>query len=300
MSFAEFSGSIPQHYDECLAACHVRALRGRPRRPPAHERRDARAGAGVRHGRRDAAPARRAARVGDARRDRSERGDGLRTRARPCRRPGSNGRPPTRRRCRSPTSRSMPSSASSGSCSCPTRALGFAEAHRVLVPGGAMHANAWLALDSNPVNASIDEAVAALFPDDPPRFLDVPYGYHDRARILSDATAGGFADVRLEEVRVQAQGPIGTRLRDGLRARHAAQSRSDPPWRRPRRGCAPGRRTRRRPPWCRSRDGRPRRDGDHRHARPLTRSEEADRSRCSSRPDSAGTRPVTTSSGAPP
>ena len=113
----------------------------------------------------------------------------------------------------------------------PDTPLGFAEAHRVLVPGGAMHANAWLALDSNPVHASIDKAVAALFPDDPPRFLDVPYGYHDRARILCDAAAGGFADVQLEEVRVQAQGPSaldyvtgfvrGTPLNHGLTQRGA-------------------------------------------------------------------------------
>jgi ubiquinone/menaquinone biosynthesis C-methylase UbiE len=54
--------------------------------------------------------------------------------------------------------------------------LGFAEAHRVLVPGGSLLANAWLSLDENPVHRSIGEAVADLFPDDPPRFLDVPYG----------------------------------------------------------------------------------------------------------------------------
>ena len=81
------------------------------------------------------------------------------------------------------------------------------------------------------MNGSIDEAVAALFPDDPPRFLDVPYGYHDRARILSDATAGGFSDVRLDEVRVQAEGPSaldyvtgfvrGTPLNHGLTHRGA-------------------------------------------------------------------------------
>ena len=141
----------------------------------------------------------------------------------------------------------------------------------MLVPGGAMHANAWLALDSNPVHASIDKAVAALFPDDPPRFLDVPYGYHDRARILSDAAAGGFADVQLEEVRVQAQGPSaldyvtgfvrGTPLNHGLTQRGADL---DEVARR-------GRGGRGRPPRCRTRDGRPRRDGDHCHARPLTR-----------------------------
>jgi SAM-dependent methyltransferase len=109
--------------------------------------------------------------------------------------------------------------------------LGFAEAHRVLVPGGSLLANAWLSLDENPVHRSIGEAVADLFPDDPPRFLDVPYGYHDRARILADLSAGGFSGADLEEVRVQAQGPSaldyvtgfvrGTPLNHGLTQRGA-------------------------------------------------------------------------------
>jgi SAM-dependent methyltransferase len=113
----------------------------------------------------------------------------------------------------------------------PDAALGFAEAHRALVPGGTLLANVWHSLDENPAHRTLDEAVAALFPDDPPRFLDTPYGYHDRSRILADLAAGGFSDVQLEDVRVQAHGPSaldfvtgfvrGTPLNHGLSQRGA-------------------------------------------------------------------------------
>ena len=37
-------------------------------------------------------------------------------------------------------------------------------------------------------------ALAALFPDDPPRFMArVPHGYHDLAAIVADVRQGGFA-----------------------------------------------------------------------------------------------------------
>jgi hypothetical protein len=59
----------------------------------------------------------------------------------------------------------------------------------------------------NPAYRALNDALAAMFPDDPPRFLQTPYGYHDRSRILADAAAGGFTDVRLDDVRLQGHGP---------------------------------------------------------------------------------------------
>jgi SAM-dependent methyltransferase len=98
----------------------------------------------------------------------------------------------------------------------PDPARGFGEAHRVLVPGGTLLANAWHSLEENPAHRAIHDAVAAMFPDDPPQFLATPYGYHDRARILADAAAGGFTDVQLDEVRLQEHGPSALDLVTGF------------------------------------------------------------------------------------
>lgn len=87
----------------------------------------------------------------------------------------------------------------------PDRVRGFREAHRVLAPDGVLLANAWLGLDRHPVHQAMQDALAGMFPDDPPRFMETPHGYHDPKRIRGDATAGGFASVELEVVLKQSQ-----------------------------------------------------------------------------------------------
>lgn len=75
------------------------------------------------------------------------------------------------------------------------------EALRVLKRGGHYLAVLWDGLNRNPVSAAVNDAVAALFPDDPPDFFPrVPFGYADRDRLRSDLTTAGFVDVALEDV----------------------------------------------------------------------------------------------------
>src|SRR3954468_20091235 len=63
----------------------------------------------------------------------------------------------------------------------PDRAAAYREARRVLKRGGRFLFNVWDRLDRNPVTAAVAEAVAAMFPDDPPRFFErTPFGHHDR------------------------------------------------------------------------------------------------------------------------
>jgi SAM-dependent methyltransferase len=76
----------------------------------------------------------------------------------------------------------------------PDRARAFAEARRVLRPGGTFLFNAWDRIADNDFAYAVAEALAAVFPDDPPRFMErVPHGYHDPDRIVRDLAAGGFA-----------------------------------------------------------------------------------------------------------
>ena len=58
--------------------------------------------------------------------------------------------------------------------------------------------------------------VATLFPADPPRFLETPYGYHDTARIRADMTQAGWEHVQLETVNVQALGVSATAFASGF------------------------------------------------------------------------------------
>ena len=75
----------------------------------------------------------------------------------------------------------------------PDKPRAFAEANRVLRPGGTFFFNVWDRIDDNEFAATVARAVGALFPDDPPRFLTrVPYAYHDTTAVAQDLARGGF------------------------------------------------------------------------------------------------------------
>ena len=81
----------------------------------------------------------------------------------------------------------------------PDRAAGYAQARRVLRPGGRFLFSVWDRIEDNAFADEVTSAVATLFPDDPPRFLArTPHGYHDTARIREDLGRAGFADIRIE------------------------------------------------------------------------------------------------------
>lgn len=92
----------------------------------------------------------------------------------------------------------------------PDRAAAYREAHRVLAPGGVFLFNVWDRLDSNPASQAVADAVAELFPDDPPSFLNrVPFGYNDKDAIEADLRSAGFTEVKSETVARRSRGAAG-------------------------------------------------------------------------------------------
>jgi ubiquinone/menaquinone biosynthesis C-methylase UbiE len=88
----------------------------------------------------------------------------------------------------------------------PDRIAAYREARRVLRPGGRFVFNCWDRLEANPVSAIVASAVAALFPGDPPSFLNrVPFGYHDKARIEADLREAGFSDIAGETLTLESR-----------------------------------------------------------------------------------------------
>ena len=75
----------------------------------------------------------------------------------------------------------------------PDKPKAFAEARRVLKPGGVFIFNVWDRIEANEFAHTVAIAFESLFPKDPPRFMArTPHGYHDFATIAEDLKAAGF------------------------------------------------------------------------------------------------------------
>jgi SAM-dependent methyltransferase len=116
----------------------------------------------------------------------------------------------------------------------PDKVEGYKEARRVLKPGGTFIFNVWDRLSENAFATVVSEAVAGMFPDDPPSFMArTPFGYYDLDLIRSELAAAGFtssAAVTVENMGVAAtprDAAIafcqGSPLRNEIEARDAAR-----------------------------------------------------------------------------
>ena len=79
----------------------------------------------------------------------------------------------------------------------PDRIKGYQEAARVLKPSGRFYFNVWDSLDNNLFAKVIHNAAGRLYPDDPPRFLELPYGYYDLRLIVEELQTVGFSRIEI-------------------------------------------------------------------------------------------------------
>jgi ubiquinone/menaquinone biosynthesis C-methylase UbiE len=116
----------------------------------------------------------------------------------------------------------------------PDKAAAFREARRVLRPSGRYNFSVWDRISENEFADVVTQALAEMFPDDPPRFLArTPHGHYDVGPLRDQLTSAGFAAISAEavEARSKAASPRepavayvqGTPLRNEVEARDPAR-----------------------------------------------------------------------------
>lgn len=81
----------------------------------------------------------------------------------------------------------------------PDKVQGFKEARRVLKPGGRFIFSVWDEISANEFSAVVTDALAKVFPHDPPRFMArTPHGYHDVGKIGEELAKAGFLSIASE------------------------------------------------------------------------------------------------------
>jgi SAM-dependent methyltransferase len=115
----------------------------------------------------------------------------------------------------------------------PNRVAGYAEARRTLRPGGRLDFSVWDRIEENAFADDVTNAVATVFPLDPPLFLArTPHGYHDTALIREELGLAGFTDIKITTREDLSRAPSarhaaiaycqGTPLRNEIEARDAS------------------------------------------------------------------------------
>lgn len=96
------------------------------------------------------------------------------------------------------------------------RPKAYAEAFRVLKPGGTFIFTAWDAIRYNPAAKLTDETLTHFFPVDTPAFYKVPFSYFEEKQIKSDLSLGGFQNSRMEVLKLNGRSASAANAAKGL------------------------------------------------------------------------------------
>lgn len=97
------------------------------------------------------------------------------------------------------------------------RVAGYREARRVLKPRGRFVFNVWDRIENNEFCLIVIEAMARLFPNNPPSLLTrTPYGYFDTDLIRNELTQARFDKIAIETVDRQSASPSARDLAIGF------------------------------------------------------------------------------------
>jgi ubiquinone/menaquinone biosynthesis C-methylase UbiE len=116
----------------------------------------------------------------------------------------------------------------------PDKVQAYKEARRVLKPGGHFFFNVWDKISENDFADTVTQALVAVFPDDPPRFMArTPHGYYDVEQIRAELNVAGFTTISVDAVDDISKAPSpshpavaycqGTPLRNEIEARDASR-----------------------------------------------------------------------------
>jgi len=117
----------------------------------------------------------------------------------------------------------------------PDKPTAFAQARRVLRPGGLLLFNVWDRIEENEFADAVTTALVRMFPDDPVLFMRrIPHGYFDLHAVRRDLATAGFAaapQTATMAARSRADSPRipavafcqGTPIRNEIVARDAAR-----------------------------------------------------------------------------